>query len=246
MINVIYRRRAYNVATQWDELTPTQFLSIIKVITSNVEILKAKLILLKILLGIKWSPFNRLSPHQLAPLVSLTDWIEESGEISAQLVPIIYVGSKLYGPKGGLITSALGSFTLLIYIIPHGSKTMRKRRYISSSRCYTVLAKRVITETWILTVMSGNRSTLIPPIILQANCGGWLPNRCRQSSFVMNAGAAGWKRPTLVFLPGQIKIKPLAMDGSPSLEAWLLPILMALLKEWNRCISILLCWNWRY
>jgi hypothetical protein len=100
MVEVIYRRRKYMVAERWDELTPKQFLNIVKVLTGDIERTKAKLMILRLLLGMKWWCFLLIRPRYLPRLLELTDWVEDSSALTAQLVPVVYVGEKLYGAKG--------------------------------------------------------------------------------------------------------------------------------------------------
>lgn len=110
MIEVIYRRRAYLVPEGWNELSPQQFLAIMRVLTGNVELVRAKMLILRALMDIKWGLFSRIRADLLMPYLALTDWVEEAAPLTTQLLPVVYAGGKLVGPKAAFDNVRAGEF----------------------------------------------------------------------------------------------------------------------------------------
>jgi hypothetical protein len=110
MVEVIWKKRKYLVPENWDEVSSSQFLAIVKVLQSGMELLKGKMCVLQALLGMPYFRFFKIKDELLMHLLPLTDWVESNGKLNIQLVPAVKLKETLYGPKGNLHNIRAGEF----------------------------------------------------------------------------------------------------------------------------------------
>lgn len=88
-------RKVYAIPSHWNELTSRQLLQVMKVIYGDYDILAGQLMLLKIILGVSWYRWCRISISEKHANLDRVEFLLASNELSRQLIK---QHNGFYGP----------------------------------------------------------------------------------------------------------------------------------------------------